>query len=154
MVTDARSHEAEDKQRREEVEQRNRAENLAYQMEKLLKDNKDKLSPAIATEIEEAVKKVHEVREKGSAEEVKAAAERLEQASHKAAEELYRSAGAAPGAGGAPGSGPQATPPPPGVDEGRRRRRRVQAGLAGFRRPAVAPFAKRIVPGRSLPATL
>ena len=44
MVSDARSHEAEDKQRREEVEVKNRAENLAYQMEKLLKENKEKLS--------------------------------------------------------------------------------------------------------------
>src|SRR5512143_1162693 len=97
MVTDARDHESEDKKRREEVEQRNRAENLAYQMEKLLKDNKEKLSAAAVAEIEEAVKKVHEIREKGSPEDVKAAVERLEKASHKAAEELYKSAGA-PGA--------------------------------------------------------
>jgi molecular chaperone DnaK len=106
MVGDAREHEAEDKKRREEVEQKNRAENLAYQMEKLLKDNKEKLSAGTASEVEEAVKKVHEVREKGSAEEVKAAVERLEKASHKAAEELYKSAGA-----GGPDGGPQQPPP-------------------------------------------
>jgi molecular chaperone DnaK len=103
MVADAGAHEAEDKKRREEVEQKNRAENLAYQMEKLLKDNKEKLSAATVSEIEDAVKKVHEVREKGSVDEVKAAAERLEKASHKAAEELYKTAGAAaPGNDGAP----------------------------------------------------
>ena len=111
MVADARAHEAEDKKRREEVEQRNRAENLAYQMEKLVKDNKEKLSAATVSEIEEAVKKVHEVREKGSADEIKAAAERLERASHKAAEELYKTAGGPAGAG--PG-GPEQQPPPPG----------------------------------------
>ena len=111
MVSDARSHEAEDKQRREEVEQKNRAENLAYQMEKLLKENKEKLSAATVSEIEEAVKKVHEVREKGSGEEVRAATERLEQASHKAAEELYKNA-SPPGGPGAPG--PTAPPPPSG----------------------------------------
>ncbi len=111
MVGDAREHEAEDKKRREEVEQKNRAENLAYQMEKLLKDNKEKLSAPTAAEVEEAVKKVHEVREKGSAEDVKAAVERLEKASHKAAEELYKSAGA-----GAPDGAPQ--PPPPGQAPG------------------------------------
>ena len=111
MVADARAHEAEDKKRREEVEQRNRAENLAYQMEKLVKDNKEKLSAATVSEIEEAVKKVHEVREKGSADEIKAAAERLERASHKAAEELYKTAGGPTGAG--PG-GPEQQPPPPG----------------------------------------
>jgi molecular chaperone DnaK len=108
MVADARSHEAEDKQKREEVEQRNRAENLAYQMEKLLKDNKDKLSAGVAKEIEDAVAEVHKVREKGSAEEVKAAAERLERASHKAAEELYKSA---PGGPGGEAGGPQQPPP-------------------------------------------
>jgi molecular chaperone DnaK len=103
MVADARDHESEDKKRREEVEQRNRAENLAYQMEKLIKENKEKLSAATVTEIEEAVKRVHEVREKGSAEDVKAATDQLEKASHKAAEELYRAAGTA----GAPGAGPE-----------------------------------------------
>ena len=92
------------------MEQRNRAENLAYQMEKLLKDNKEKLSPATAKEIEDAVQEVHKVREKGGVAEVKAAMERLERASHKAAEELYKSA--APGGegaqppGGAPGGAP------------------------------------------------
>jgi molecular chaperone DnaK len=112
MVADARDHESEDKKRREEVEQKNRAENLAYQMEKLLKDNKEKLSAAAVAEIEEAVKKVHEVREKGSAEDVKAAVERLEKASHKAAEELYKSADAA---GAAPTEG--APKPPEGKKE-------------------------------------
>jgi molecular chaperone DnaK len=103
MVSDARDHETEDKKRREEVEQRNRAENLAYQMEKLLRENKDKLGPAVAKEVEEAVQEVHKVREKGTPEEVKAAMERLEKASHKAAEELYKSAPAQPpGGDGAP----------------------------------------------------
>jgi molecular chaperone DnaK len=104
MVTDAKSHESEDKARRAEIEQRNRAENLAYQMEKLLKENKEKLSAGIVKEIEDAVAEVHKIREKGTAEEVKAAAEKLERASHKAAEELYKSAG--PTGPGAPGSEP------------------------------------------------
>jgi molecular chaperone DnaK len=115
MVTDAQAHESEDKKRREEVEQRNRAENLAYQMEKLLRENKEKLSAGVATEIEEAVKLLHEVREKGSSEDVKAAVERLEKASHKAAEELYRAAGTAGAPGAGPGAGPQ--PPPAGEEK-------------------------------------
>jgi molecular chaperone DnaK len=114
MVADARAHEDEDKKRREEIETKNRAENLAYQMEKLLKENKEKLSAGTASEIEEAVKKVHDVREKGTTDEVKAAMERLEKASHKAAEELYKSA--APGAG--PNGGPGAGAPPPPPDAG------------------------------------
>jgi molecular chaperone DnaK len=107
MVTDAKSHEAEDKERREEVEQRNRAENLAYQMEKLLRDNKDKLSAAIAKELEEEIQEVHKVREKGTAKEVKAAAERLERSSHKAAEELYKTAAPGPTPPGGDGQPPK-----------------------------------------------
>ncbi len=113
MVADARSHEGEDKQRREEVEQRNKAENLAYQMEKLLKENKEKLGAETVKEVEEAVAAVHAVREKGTAEEVKAATERLEKASHKAAEELYKTA--APPPAGDPGAAPGAPPPPDGA---------------------------------------
>jgi molecular chaperone DnaK len=105
MVAEARSHEADDKKRREEVELRNRAENLAYQMEKLLKENKEKIPAEIAKEIEDGIAEVHKLREKGSVEEVKAAMEKLEKASHKAAEQLYKSAPAE----GAPAGG--ATPP-------------------------------------------
>jgi molecular chaperone DnaK len=107
MVSDARSHEAEDKKRREEIETRNRAENLAYQMEKLVKENKEKLPAEIVKEIEDGIAEVHKVREKGTAEEVKAAMEKLEKASHKAAEQLYKSA-PAEGAPGAAGPAPEA----------------------------------------------
>jgi molecular chaperone DnaK len=110
MVADAQSHEAEDKKRREEVEVRNRAENLAYQMEKLLKENKEKIPAEIAKEIEDGIAEVHKLREKGSAEEIKAAMDRLEKASHKAAEELYKTAPAE----GAPGA---AAPTPEGGAE-------------------------------------
>jgi molecular chaperone DnaK len=93
MVADAHSHEAEDKKRREEVEQRNKAENLAYQMEKLIRDNKEKLTAEVVKELEEAIQAVHAVREKGTAEEIAAATAKLEAASHKAAEQLYKTAG-------------------------------------------------------------
>ncbi|HVP65870.1 MAG TPA: molecular chaperone DnaK [Anaeromyxobacteraceae bacterium] len=109
MVGDARSHEAEDKKRREEVEERNRTENLAYQMEKLVKENKEKLSAGTAKDLEDLIAEAHRVRERGSAEEVKATLEKLERASHKAAEELYRAAGPAPGA--APGAAPGGAQP-------------------------------------------
>ncbi len=107
MVADARSHETEDKARREEIEARNRLENLAYQTEKLVKENKEKLSAETAGKLEEAVAEAHKVREKGSLDEVKASTEKLEHASHKAAEDLYKSAGpgAPPPGGAAPGAG-------------------------------------------------
>jgi molecular chaperone DnaK len=75
-------------------------------MEKLLKDNKDKIPAATVKEIEDAIAEVHKLREKGSADELKTAMDRLEKASHKAAEELYKTAAPGPGAE-AGGPGPQ-----------------------------------------------
>jgi molecular chaperone DnaK len=106
MVTDARSHEAEDKKRREEVEVKNRVENLAYQMEKLVKENKEKLAAATVTELEALVQEAHQVRERGTPEEVKSALDKLEKASHKAAEELYKAAGTPPAGSPPPGDAP------------------------------------------------
>jgi hypothetical protein len=65
---------------------------------------KYKLAAATVQEVEAAVQEAHKVREKGTPEEVKAAGERLERASHKAAEELYKSTG--------PGAPPGGPPPP------------------------------------------
>jgi len=105
MVADARSHEAEDKERRELVEVKNRAENLGYQMEKLVKENREKLSPDTVSKLEEAMKQLESVRSGSDKAAIEAATTALEQASHKAAEEMYRAAGSQPGQ-------PGATPPP------------------------------------------
>jgi molecular chaperone DnaK len=111
MVADARSHEAEDKQRRETIELRNKAENLGYQMEKLLRDNKAKLSAETAKLVEDGIAGVNKVKESSDKAEIEGAVKALEDASHKAAEELYKTAasdsgptgGTPPGGGAAPG---------------------------------------------------
>src|SRR5215469_18166772 len=108
MVADAQSHEAEDKGRREIVEVKNRAENLQYQMEKLVKENRDKLSPDTASSLESAMKQLESVRSGNDKAAIESAMSALEQASHKAAEEMYRAAGAQPGQPGAPGASPNA----------------------------------------------
>jgi molecular chaperone DnaK len=105
MVADARTHETEDKERRELVEVKNRAENLGYQMEKLVKENREKLSADTVSKLEEAMKNLESVRSGSDKAAIEAATTALEQASHKAAEEMYRAAGAQPGQ-------PGATPPP------------------------------------------
>ena len=106
MVADAGSHEAEDKKRRELIEQRNRAENLVYQMEKLLRENRAKLSEPIIKAVEEGIAGAQKIKDSEDAAAVKQALDTLEQASHRAAEELYRSAAPTGGPGGpaAPGS--------------------------------------------------
>ncbi|HEY1416357.1 MAG TPA: Hsp70 family protein, partial [Myxococcaceae bacterium] len=118
MVADARTHETEDKERRELVEVKNRAENLQYQMEKLVKENRDKLAPDTVTSLESAAKQLESVRSGNDKAAIQSAMTALEQASHKAAEEMYRAAGAQGGQPGAPGAagpnpdapGSQATP--------------------------------------------
>jgi molecular chaperone DnaK len=111
MVTDAKSHEAEDKGRRELIEVKNRAENLVYQMEKLIKENKDKIAADTFKTLEEAIKGVNAVREGTDKAAIEAAVTKLEQASHKAAEEMYKAAGAAaPGSTAQPAGQPSAAP--------------------------------------------
>ena len=119
MVADARAHEAEDKERRELIEVKNRAEQLTYQMDKLIKENKEKLSADSVKAIEEGLAKVNAVREGQDKQAIEDAMTALTQASHKAAEEMYKSAAATEGApppGGDVPPGGEA--PPPGPDAG------------------------------------
>ncbi|MGI5862655.1 MAG: molecular chaperone DnaK [Myxococcales bacterium] len=113
MVADAKTHEAEDKAKREVADLRNRAEQLAYQMEKLIKDNKDKLAESTVKAVQEGIDEVNKVKSSDDRATIQAAMEKLEKASHAAAAELYKSAtpeGAAAGgpAGPTPGAGPAA----------------------------------------------
>ncbi len=101
MVKDASANEAADKERRALVDAKNQAENLAYQLEKLVKDNGDKLSADNKTKLEEAAKTLHTVREGSDKAAIEAAVKAAQEVSYKAAEELYK-AGAP--AGGAPGA--------------------------------------------------
>jgi molecular chaperone DnaK len=112
MVADARSHESEDKERREVVELKNRAENLQYQMEKLVKENREKLSPDTVSSLEAALKQLESVRSGDDKAAIQSAMTALEQVSHKAAEEMYRAAGAQGGQPGAPGATPDPSAAP------------------------------------------
>src|SRR5207253_293341 len=112
-VKEAQSHEAEDKQRREEIEVRNRADNLAYATEKSLKDLGDKIPADTKSDLESKVKAVRDALSGSDIDAVKNATETLMQASHRMAEQAYKAAGGAPdGAGGA--AGPEAGSQPGG----------------------------------------
>ena len=99
-VKEAQSHEAEDKARRDEIEVRNKADNLAYATEKSLKDLGDKVPAATRTDLEAKLKAVRDALAGTDVEAIKSTSETLMQASHKMAEEAYKAAGGAPGAGG------------------------------------------------------
>ncbi len=95
MVKDGEQHAEEDKQQREKAEARNQLDSLVYTTEKTMTEHKDKLGDADRGPIEEALekaKKVLEQSEGAEAEEMKAAAEELTQASHKIAELMYQQA--------------------------------------------------------------
>ena len=111
MRKEAESHSDEDKKRVLEAEARNRADNLIYQTEKLLKENRDKLPEADAKAIETAIEETRRAVADGNVERINAAVESLTKASHQVAEVLYKSQQAAAGAAGGAGaaSGGQAT---------------------------------------------
>jgi len=119
MVKDAQEHEAEDKKRREAIEARNKLEALTFQVQKHLDENRDKIAEADRTELEGALKDAKDTvdnnRDPKDAAMFEGAFERLQKASHKMAEALYRSAsGATAGAEEAPTGGGAETPPPGG----------------------------------------
>ena len=106
MMRDAESHAADDKQRREEIDTRNRADQTVYQAEKFLKDSGEKLDAADRMAVESAMNDVKKALETNDAAAITRTLDALTQAQHKAAEHLYKAAGAAgaSGASAAPGA--------------------------------------------------
>jgi len=100
MMRDAEAHSAEDKQRKEEIETRNKADQAVYGAEKFLKESADKLEPADRLAIESATNDVKKALEGGDAKAIDRTLDALMQAQQKAAENLYKR-----GSGGAEGPG-------------------------------------------------
>ena len=94
----------EDKKRREDAETRNSAEQQAYSIEKLLKDNKDKLPEDVHSEVSEAVADLKKALEGDDIEPVKTAQEKLNSVAQKVGEALYQADAAAQAAGDASAS--------------------------------------------------
>jgi molecular chaperone DnaK len=110
MRRDAEAHAGEDKKKRELIDARNRADQMVYHLEKLMKDNADKISDADKTPINAAIEKVKRAASGDDVNAINQAMQELEQASHAMAQHLYgkgqpggpsaaedRAAGAAPG---------------------------------------------------------
>jgi len=111
MVREAESHAAEDRRKKEEAEVRNRADSLVYSAEKTLKEVGDKVSSAEKASVEKALDDVRSLLKSGSADQLKSAADRLQEASYAVAHALYQKTGATAGPGasgganGSPGAG-------------------------------------------------
>jgi molecular chaperone DnaK len=108
MVQDAQAHSEEDRLAREAADARNKADQMVYQVAKTLEENESKFSDEDKKSVEEALQGCRSALEGGDAEAIRSATERLEKASHRLAEVIYKSnaAGAAAGPGdpGAAGS--------------------------------------------------
>jgi molecular chaperone DnaK len=116
MAKDAESHAADDRSAKDHIEARNRADAMVYNVEKTLKEHRDKIGADDAKNIEAAIEDVKKQIQENDPEKLNAATDRLTQASHKLAEAMYK-ASSQPGAGpqgGAPPSGDGAGPKPGG----------------------------------------
>jgi molecular chaperone DnaK len=92
MRKDAEAHAEDDKKTREEIEQRNEADNAVYRSEKMLKDNADKISGNDKSKIEDAVKEVKEALKGSDGAAIKSASEKLNEAWQAVSAELYKAA--------------------------------------------------------------
>jgi molecular chaperone DnaK len=117
MVSDAQSHADEDKKRREEIEARNRLDGLVYSTEKTFNENREKLDPADASNFESAIADAKKALESSDAAAMSTAGERLQQASHRLAEAIYKGTATQPGAGGAERPASEAGPSQSKEDE-------------------------------------
>ena len=106
MVKEASEHEAEDKERREQIERRNKLDSLCYSLEKMMTENKEKLQAADIATLEGLIKEGRAAVEKQDDAQVKDTLEKLEKEAHPLAGAMYQNA--APGGGddaGANGAG-------------------------------------------------
>ncbi len=108
MVHDAEEHAGEDLKRKEAVETRNKADHLAYEVEKNLKEHEAKLDPTVKAEVEADLARLREALKSDDVGATDTAFQALQASWHKAAAALYQGSTESPGAGDASGG------PPPG----------------------------------------
>jgi molecular chaperone DnaK len=117
MVRDAEAHAEEDRQRREEAEVRNNADSLVYQMEKVLRDNADKVDDADKEAIDKPLAELKTALNGSDIAAIKTAHEALMQASQAFSQKLYEKA-AAENAAGTSAADSQGTPGGDGSGDG------------------------------------
>jgi molecular chaperone DnaK len=110
---DAEAHADEDKRRRRLVDLRNQADSMCFQLDKLMKENSEKMQAADKSALEAAIAKAREKAKGEDADAIKSAIDELEQASHAVSKAMY--AGQQPGA--APSGNPQAAAGKPAGDD-------------------------------------
>ena len=108
MVREAELHAQEDRERKEEIEVRNRADSQAYQAERTLRDVGEKISPSLRADVEERIKAVRDALSANDMTRVRTATDDLERTVQRIGQEVYGQAGAA--SNGTTGSTPDSEP--------------------------------------------
>jgi len=90
MVTDAESHAADDKSRRDAIDARNQADSLVYQVEKTINEQREKIAVGELSRVEAAIADVRKTLEGNDVDALKRATDALQRASHELAEGLYK----------------------------------------------------------------
>jgi molecular chaperone DnaK len=111
MAKEAELHAGEDRQKREEIEARNRGDAMVYNIEKMLKEHRAKISDADAKDVESALEEAKKAIKEGNLDQINASVSKLETASHKLAEAMYKASSQTPPSGGATGGGAKAEEP-------------------------------------------
>jgi molecular chaperone DnaK len=110
LVKEAKRHEADDRRRKELVEARNTADQIIYQMEKMLRDYGEQISTLDRGRIEQSIEDLKKAKDGDEVSRVRSLIEQLQQASQAIGQQMYEQQAAAQQAG--PGAGPQAGPQP------------------------------------------
>jgi len=95
MVKDAEAHKSSDEEARKLVDLKNRAESTMYSTEKVLSENRDKISAQTVSNLESSISNLKTKLESKNVSELQAAFDEMVKASHKMSEEMYKSAGEA-----------------------------------------------------------
>jgi molecular chaperone DnaK len=103
MVKDAEAHAGEDKERREQVEARNKLDSTVYDVEKNKKEWEDKLDASTRTALDEALERAKKALKQDDVSEVRSASEALQQAYSAAGAQIYAAQQQAAPEGGDPG---------------------------------------------------
>src|SRR5271165_4224121 len=99
MARDAESHSSDDRKKRDQIEARNRADAMVYNVEKTLKEHRDKVGAEDAKNIEDALEETKKAMNENYPVKIDSAVDRLTTASHKLAEAMYKSTAQQPGGG-------------------------------------------------------
>jgi len=92
MVKEAEAHAAEDKKRREVIDAKNQADQMVYNMEKLLRENRDKIPESEAQRVQTEIENTKRAIESENVEQIRQAMDALARASHKLSEMMYQQA--------------------------------------------------------------